>query len=102
MYDAHRMSDAFIEGVHSFLDLAEANKRNGFMCCLCRVYRNEKDYSFSKTIHIHPIQSGFMSGYICWTKHRESGVMMEDNKEEENDGNYPIFSEYGDTGVILD
>jgi hypothetical protein len=100
MYDAPRMSDAFIKGVHSFLELAEANKRNGFMCCPCRVSRNEKDYSSSKTIHIHLIQSGFMSGYICWTKHGESGVMMEDSEEEEeNDDNYPMFPEYGGTAL---
>jgi hypothetical protein len=32
-----------------------------------------------------------MSGYNCWTKHGERGVMMEDNNEEENDDNYPEF-----------
>jgi hypothetical protein len=30
-----------------------------------------------------------MSGYNVWTKHRERGVMMEDDDEEENaDDNY--------------
>jgi hypothetical protein len=38
-----------------------------------------------------------MSGYNCWTKHGERGVMMEDNNEEENDDNYPVYPEYSDT-----
>ena len=43
----------------------------------------------------HPlIQFGFMSGYNCWTKHGERGVMMEDNEEKENDDNY-MCPEYG-------
>ena len=84
---ADRLSTEYREGVHSFLRVAEANKRDGFMCCPCRACRNEKDYSSSRTIHVHLIQSGFMSGYNCWTKHGERGVMMEDNEEEENDHN---------------
>src|SRR5664279_5620993 len=92
---ADRRSNEYMEGLRSFLNVAEANTRNGFMCCPCRVCRNEKEYSSSKTLHIHLIQSGFMSGYNCWTKHGERGVMMEDNEEEENDENYRMFPEYG-------
>ena len=93
---ADRRSNEYNQGVRSFLNVAEANTWNGFMCCPCRVCRNEKDYSYSKTLHIHLIQSGFMSGYNWWTKHGERGVMMEDNKEEENDDNYnSMFPEYG-------
>ena len=54
-----------------------------------------KDYSYSKTLHVHLLQSGFISGYNCWTKHGERGVMMENNEEEENDDNYSMFHEYG-------
>jgi hypothetical protein len=46
---ADRRSGEFIKGVHSFLSVAEANKRNGIMCCPCGVCRNEKDYPSSKT-----------------------------------------------------
>ena len=35
-----------------------------------------------------------MPHYNVWTKHGERGVMMEDNKEEEDDGNY-VPPEYG-------
>ena len=38
-----------------------------------------------------------MPHYNVWTKHGERGVMMEDNVEEEDDDNYPMFREYGDT-----
>ena len=40
---------------------------------------------------------GFMPGYNCWTKHGERGVIMEDNEEEEDNDNYPMFTEHGDT-----
>ena len=84
VYDDRR-SIEYIQGLRSFLNVAEASTRNGFMCCPCRVCRNEKNYSSSKILHIHPIQSGFMIDYNCWTKHGERGVMMKDNEEEEND-----------------
>jgi hypothetical protein len=96
---ADRRSGDFIEGVHSFLNVAEANKRNGFMCCSCGVCRNEKDYPSTKTLHIHLFRFGFMSGYNCWTKHEERGVMMEDNNEEENYDNYPEFPKTTDTAM---
>ena len=93
-----RCSNEYMEGVGSFLRMAKANKRNGFMCCPCRVCRYEKDYSSSKTLHIHLIESGFMCGYNSWTKNGERGVMMEDNKEEDNDDNYHNMSpEYRDS-----
>jgi hypothetical protein len=83
-----RCSIEFIEGVRSFLKVADAYKRYGFMCCPCGAYRNEKDYSWSSTIHLHLIRWGFMSEYNCWTKHTKIGVMMENGDEEENDDNY--------------
>jgi hypothetical protein len=98
MYDDRRFGD-FIKGMHSFLNVAEANKQNGFVCCPCGVCRNEKDYPSSKTLHIHLFRFGFMSGYNCWTKHGERGVMMKDNDEEENDDNYHEFAEITDTAM---
>jgi hypothetical protein len=78
---ADRRSSEFIKGVHSFLNVAEANKRNGFMSCPCNLCRNEKDYASSKILHTHLFRSGFKSDYNCWTKHGERGVMMKDNNE---------------------
>ena len=34
-----------------------------------------------------------MPHFNVWTKHGERGVMMGDNKEEEDDDNYPMFPE---------
>ena len=93
---ADRRSPEFMKGVRYFLDVAQANKRNNFMCCPCAVCRNQKEHSSHRVLHSHLFQSGFMSGYNCWTKHGEIGVMMEDNEEEENDDNYhDMFPEYG-------
>jgi hypothetical protein len=66
--------------LHYFIGVAEANKRDGFMCCLYGVYQNKKDYSSSKILHTHLFRFGFMPSYNCWTKHRERGVIIKDNK----------------------
>src|SRR3954462_5621271 len=90
----------FIKGMHYFLNGAEANNRsNGFIYCPCSSCKNMKDYSTSKTIHIHLPENGFMPSYNCWTKHGESGVILEDNEEEEDSDNYPIFTEDGDSRI---
>ena len=49
MYNIDHRSKEFIAGVHYSLGVAETNKQNGFMCCLCAVYKNLKEYSCSKT-----------------------------------------------------
>ena len=92
-----RRSDEFIEGLRYFLCVAEKNKEEGFMCCLCVVCRNQKDYSRTTTLHAHLLQSGFMPIYNCWTKHGERGVMMEDNEEEEEDDD--MYPNYDDTAT---
>ena len=99
MYDDRRSSD-FIAGLRKFLDVAEANKEDGFMPCPCVDCRNVKEHSSSRTLQGHLLRRGFMPSYNCWTKHGERGVMMEDNEEEKDDENYPMFpEEYGDTAM---
>ena len=98
IYDDWR-TDEFITGLRSFIGVAEANDHNGFMCCPYVVCQNKKDYSFSKILHTHLLRYGFMPSYNCWTKHGETGVMMEENEEEEDGDNYPMFPEYGDTAT---
>jgi hypothetical protein len=71
MYNADRRSPEFMRGMHDFLNLAKANTRNGFMCCLCVLCKNEKDYSCLRKNHEHLFTLGFRSNYICWTNHRE-------------------------------
>ena len=94
MYNADRRSQEFIEGVHSFLRVAEANKRDGFMCCPCAICKNLKEYASSRSLHSHLLKSGFMPNYICWTKHGETGVVMEEGEEEQWDDD-DIIAEYG-------
>ena len=58
MYGDRRTSE-YINGVHNFLEVAEENKQNGFMCCPCPIYENTKSYSNRKTLHIHLLEKGF-------------------------------------------
>jgi hypothetical protein len=106
MYNVDRRSTEFISGVHGFLNVAKANMQNGFICCPCVMCKNEKDYSCSKVLHEHLFRNGFMPNYICWTRHGERGVIMEEHEEEgEGDDDNNIihgFAEYdafGDTAM---
>ena len=83
-----RHTREYIKGVHEFLDAAEANKQNGFMCCPCTECGNTRSYSNRKILHSHLLYKGFMPHYNVWTRHGEIGVMMEDDEEEEDDDNY--------------
>jgi len=58
----------FIDGVHEFIKVAENQKYGGFVRCLCKNCKNEKDYSSSRTIHSHLFSSGFTPNYYVWTK----------------------------------
>nr|AAX95159.1 transposon protein, putative, CACTA, En/Spm sub-class [Oryza sativa Japonica Group]AAX96751.1 transposon protein, putative, CACTA, En/Spm sub-class [Oryza sativa Japonica Group]ABA92366.1 transposon protein, putative, CACTA, En/Spm sub-class [Oryza sativa Japonica Group] len=89
---ADRRSKEFIDGVHYFLRVAEANRQRGFICCPCNKCKNQKEYSASRTIHFHLFESGFMPSYNCWTSHGEQGVEMEEDEVE--DDNIPDFSQY--------
>ena len=83
-----RHTSEYIKGVHEFLDAAEANKQNGFMCCPCTECGNMRSYSNRKILHSHLLYKGFMPHYNVWMRHGEIGVMMEDGEEEEDDDNY--------------
>nr|ABA98354.1 transposon protein, putative, CACTA, En/Spm sub-class [Oryza sativa Japonica Group] len=89
---ADRRSKEFIDGVHDFLRVAEANRHKGFICCPCNKCKNQKEYSASRTIHFHLFESGFMPSYNCWTSHGEQGVEMEEDEVE--DDNILDFAQY--------
>ncbi|XP_052151771.1 uncharacterized protein LOC127770146, partial [Oryza glaberrima] len=89
---ADRRSKEFIDGVHYFLRVAEANRQKGFICCPCNKCKNQKEYSASRTIHFHLFESGFMPSYNCWTSHGEQDVEMEEDEVE--DDNIPDFAQY--------
>ena len=80
-----RCTMAWINGLKSFLDAAEAHKSSkGFMCCPCRVCQNKKEYSKRSTLHAHIYEKGFMDNYTLWTKHGEPGVVMQDGEEDDD------------------
>jgi hypothetical protein len=85
MYNIDHRSKEFNAGLHYFLGVAEANKQDGFMCCPCAVCMNLKEYLCSRTLHTHLLKSGFIPNYICWTKHGERGVLMDDGEEDEEE-----------------
>ena len=95
MYKADRCTQKFIDGLHYFLEVAKANQQNGFICCPCVNYENNKDYSSARTLHSHILNNGFMPKYICWTKHGEKGVMMEDNEGVDCDHHFSSHAEFG-------
>jgi hypothetical protein len=95
MYNVDRCSQELIDSMRHFFIVAEANMRNGFMCYPCVLCKNIKDYASSKTLHEHLFRSSFMPGYICFTKHREGGVIMEDDEKEDDDHNILGFTKYG-------
>ena len=77
-----RHTSEYIKGVHDFLEVAEANKQNGFMCCPCPKCGNTKSYSDRKILHTHLLYKGFMPHYNVWTRHGEIGVMMKTAKKK--------------------
>ena len=48
-----RHTSKYIKGLHIFLEVAEANKQNGFMCCPCTECGNTRSYSNRKILHSH-------------------------------------------------
>ena len=38
---------------------------------------------------------GFVPNYICWTKHAERGVLMDDGEEDEELDHANIIAQYG-------
>ena len=50
MYNADPRSQEFMDGVHSLLRAAEANKRDGFMCCPCAVCMDENGTDIYSTV----------------------------------------------------
>jgi hypothetical protein len=91
--NANKRSPEYIAGMQAFLEVAKANKNpKGFMCCPCSLCINDKDYSDWGTLHLHLIKNGFIENYVLWTMHGERGVVLEENKDEEDDHNIPDWA----------
>jgi hypothetical protein len=80
IYFSTGRSKEFIDGVHYFLRVADANKHKGFICCPCNKCKNQKEYSALRSFHFHLFESGFMPSYKCWALHEELGVQMEEDE----------------------
>jgi hypothetical protein len=94
---------AWINGLKSFLDAAEAHRfSKGFMCCPCRICKNNKEFSRINTLHVHLIERGFMNNYTLWTKHSEPGVLMEDDEDNDDDNNIPNLAHLCKMGAFDD
>ena len=94
-----RHSVKFLSSLGFFTEMDEKHKKSSvFISCPCIDYKNEKECSSSKALHDHLLRRGFMSGYVCWIKHGELGVLEGENEEEE-DGtiDFAQFNSFADT-----
>ena len=55
-----RHTSEYNKGMHNFLEVVEANKQNGFMCCSCTECGNTRSYSNRKILHSHLLYKGFI------------------------------------------
>jgi len=85
MYNVDRRSEVFINGVDYFISVVETNKKDSFMCRPYAMCKNLTEYSNSRTLHSHLLKSGFVPNYICWTKHGESRIIMDEGEQEEEE-----------------
>jgi hypothetical protein len=94
---------AWINGLTFFLDASEAHRSSkGFMCCPCRICRNNKKFSKRSNLHVHLIERGFMDNYTLWTKHGEPEVLMEDDEDADDDNNITNLAHLYEAGAFDD
>ena len=74
MYVGDRREDPYMTGLRSFLEVAKANIKDGFISCPCVDCENKKSYSTSKTIHMHLLRRGFMPSYNCGPSTAKEGL----------------------------
>jgi hypothetical protein len=87
-----RCTMAWIIGLKSFLDVAEAHRSSkGSMCCPCCICKNNKEFSRRSTLHVHLIKRGFIDNNTLWTKHGEPGVLMKDDEEDDDDDSAHLY-----------
>ncbi|WVZ83287.1 LOW QUALITY PROTEIN: hypothetical protein U9M48_030453 [Paspalum notatum var. saurae] len=93
-----RRSVQFLDGMVVFIVMAKKCKKlSGFISCPCIDCKNEKEYSSSRALHRHLLRRGFMSGYVCWTKYGELGVLEGENEEEDGNIDFAQYNSFADT-----
>jgi hypothetical protein len=85
MYVGNRVSQRFVEGLRTFLDMTTEYKKPRnmsdvhYICCPCDDCCNEKNTRDIEEIREHVLVGGFMSEYTCWMEHGEyKDVVLED------------------------
>ncbi|XP_022032180.1 uncharacterized protein LOC110933258 [Helianthus annuus] len=66
-----------MDGIESFIKVAEANRLNvgsQKIWCPCMICKNFQQYDDVKDIEVHLMKDGFMPKYTCWSMHGESRV----------------------------
>jgi hypothetical protein len=97
----NRCTMVWINGLKSFLVAAKPHRSlKGFMCCPCRICRNNKEFSRRSTLHVHLIERGFMDKYTLWTKHGEPGLVMKEDEEDGDDKNIPNLAHLYEVGAF--
>ncbi|WVZ49430.1 hypothetical protein U9M48_000795 [Paspalum notatum var. saurae] len=94
IYSADRRSQEYIDGVHQFISIAKSHMNSGFIRCPCFDCKNQKEYSSSRDIQSQLMKRGFMPNYVCWTKHGESGVMLRDDEDDEEEFHNVDYAEH--------
>jgi hypothetical protein len=95
MYNADQLYKEVIDGLHHFLDMAEANKRNGFICYRANIARIRRITPLQGPFNNHIFSHGFIPKYIYWTSREEKGLIMEENEEEECEDNFSAHAGFG-------
>lgn len=62
------------------------------MLSMQKMQKPEAIFYIKKTLNVHLLQSRFIPSYNCWTLHRELGVAMQEDEEE--DDNIPDWTQY--------
>jgi hypothetical protein len=87
MYISNRVSQCFIKGLETFLEIAAEYKKPEnisdvlYICCPCVDCRDEKKTRYIEEIREHLLVRGFMSGYTCWTEHGEYKEVVGDDDD---------------------
>ena len=73
------------------------------MLPVCSLQQYQGLLIFKNPTH-HIFANGFMEKYVCWTKHGEQGVTIEDNKEEDFDDHFPGNAGFGafDDDILIE
>jgi hypothetical protein len=80
-----RLFNEYINGLDAFIDFTKkdmVDNGRGFICCPCKLCKNEKKYYSGDVLRTHLIKHGFKEDYRCWNKHGDVGLNEAEMREE--------------------